>query len=93
MNLYVDDETSFSKSYFFLSSSSFCNATINTMMVTGERSDDADGDPLLQLHPRPQEAHNGLKGGLIIIIDICIIFITITTKIIIIHRKENIFDK
>ena len=89
MNLYTDEETSFAKS----SSSSFCNATVNTMMVTGERSDDADGDPLLQLHPRPQEAHNGLKGGLIIIIDICIIFITITTNIIIIHRKENIFDK
>ena len=82
MNLYVDDETSFSKSYFFLSSSSFCNATINTMMVTSERSDDADGDPLLQLHPRPQaqEAHNGLRA------DIFIIFITIASNII--HRKE-----
>ena len=79
MNLYVDDETSFSKSYFFLSSSSFCNATINTMMVTSERSDDADGDPLLQLHPRPQEAHNGLRADIFI-------FITIASNFI--HRKE-----
>ena len=55
------------------------------MMVTSERSDDADGDPLLQLHPRPQEAHNGLRA------DIFIIFITIASNII--HRKENIFEK
>ena len=74
----TDEETSFAKS----SSSSLCNATINTMMVTSERSDDADGDPLLQLHPRPQaqEAHNGLRA------DIFIIFITIASNFI--HRKE-----
>ena len=74
-------------SHISLSSSTFCNATINTMMVTSERSDDADGDPLLQLHPRPQaqEAHNGLRA------DIFIIFITIASNII--HRKENIFEK